>query len=121
MNSKEEIVENVLVINRGYDVDENTRRHMIGLINQGWQACEKYMSDKNQSGEDFCKELGLQRWEEIKSHIETLQAALTKSESQLAFLVDALETLKVAVNDKQPDAGAVNFIMKALNQYRELK
>ncbi len=35
-------------------------------------------------------------------------------ESRVKRLSEALETLKVAVNDKQPDPGAVNFICKAL-------
>lgn len=52
----------------------------------------------------------------VRNDFEKKDAKILDLEAKLAIAIDDLEILKVAVNDKQPDPGAVNFIAKTLSK-----
>lgn len=53
--------------------------------------------------------------------IKNLHVEIQSLESKNRVLREALETLRVAVNDKQPDPGAVAFIDRALARAEEIR
>lgn len=58
--------------------------------------------------------LAMAREAELESEIARLKAENAKTLMGLTIAVEALQTLKVAVNDKQQDPGAVLFIQRTL-------
>lgn len=79
------------------------------------------MSETNCSVHETCMwELalgGAKRNAETAIHrMEKAESELTKLRKRVECLESALKVLRIAVNDKQPDPGAVAFIDKALTE-----
>lgn len=94
------------------DEYQGSKRHCVMSFKAGWSECEKTMQHRISDLED-------QLYHESRKTPEVeykLGHRIEELESKLEVARTALETLKVAVNDKQPDPGAVMFISKALAQ-----